>query len=94
MNLKLLGDLITQVLYVFPLCVLIYKVGVVKSEHEQLKKDLTKLQEDYGCHLTNETMRYGELLGKINDIANTVSRIDTKLEERTSPSYGRRSSDN
>ena len=86
---KLLGELIGQILYIAPLCILIYKVGVVKSEHEQLKKDLTKLQDDYGVHLSNETMRYGELLGKITDIANVVTRIETKLEERTTKARSR-----
>lgn len=83
MDFKTLFELITQVIYIAPLVVLIYKIGGMKSEHDQLKKDLSKLQEDYGCHLSNETMRYGELLGKITDIANAVTRIETKLEERT-----------
>lgn len=84
MDIKLLGELIGQVLYIAPLCVLIYKVGRIHSEHDNLVSKVEKLEEDYGVHVTNETIRWQEVMSKIADIANTVSRIDTKLEERTS----------
>lgn len=83
MDIKLLGELISQILYIAPLCVLIYKLGHIKSEHDQLKEDLRKLQDDYGVHITAETVRWQELLSKIGDVANAVTRIETKLEERT-----------
>ena len=84
MDIKLLGELIGQVLYIAPLCVLIYKVGRIHSEHDNLVSKVEKLEEDYGVHVTNETIRWQEVMSKIADIANTVSRIDTQLEERTS----------
>jgi len=80
---KLIGELITQGLYIAPLCVLIYKIGRIHSEHDSLKDKVNKLEDDYGVHVTNETIRWQEVMTKIADIANTVSRIDTKLEERT-----------
>lgn len=83
-DMKLIGELITQILYIAPLCVLIYRLGRIHSEHDNLKDKVGKLEEDYGVHVTNETIRWQEVMSKIADIANTVSRIDTKLEERTS----------
>ena len=84
MDFKTLFELITQIIYIAPLCVLIYRIGRIHSEHDNLKDKVNKLEDDYGVHITNETIRWQEVMTKIADIANTVSRIDTKLEERTS----------
>lgn len=84
MDFKTLFELITQVIYIAPLCVLIYRIGRIHSEHDNLKEKVNKLEDDYGVHVTNETIRWQEVMSKIADIATTVSRIDTKLEERTS----------
>ena len=61
MDFKILFELITQIIYIAPLCVLIYRIGRIHSEHDNLKDKVSKLEDDYGIHVTNETIRWQEV---------------------------------
>lgn len=76
-----LVGILTQFAYILPLVVIIYKLGALVSEHNQLKSQLDKLEESYGVHITNETLRYNELMKQLNELSKAITRIETKLEK-------------
>lgn len=75
--------IIQQFIYILPLAGIVYKLGGMVKEHDQLKEKLDKLESDYGIHISNETIRYQELMKQMSDIGKAIERIETKLEERT-----------